>query len=155
MELKKINPYARHCARRCLVQSLYQWQLSNNELSDIERQAVEDPQNKKMDFEYFKELLYFVVQHVQVVDKNIMPFLDRTIEKLDPVELAIIRMSTYELLHRIEIPYRVIINEGIELAKLFGSEDSHKYVNGVLDKLARKLRVSERKISNTTNTNDA
>ncbi|MDB5981051.1 MAG: nusB, partial [Pseudomonas sp.] len=96
-----------------------------------------------VDGAYFRELLHGVPTNKTEIDTALAPCLDITIEELDPVELAILRLSTYELLKRIDVPYRVVINEGIELAKVYGSTDGHKFVNGVLDKLAPRLREVE------------
>ena len=133
----------RNLARRCAVQALYQWQLTQQNVSDIDAQFVTEHDIKKVDIPYFQELLHQVPAHVTELDAHYAGFLDRPVRELDPVECAILRMSVYELAHRLEIPYRVIINEGIDMAKVFGAEQSHKYINGVLDKVARKLRAAE------------
>ncbi len=142
-EAPKINIAARRWARRCALQALYQWQLSANDLKYIETQFLTEEYIAKMDVPYFKELLHFIPQNIEMIDANFIPYLDRSLDELNPVELAILRISSYELLKRLEIPYRVVINEGVELGKNFGAEESHKYINGVLDKVAHQLRVSE------------
>jgi N utilization substance protein B len=142
-EAPKINIAARRWARRCALQALYQWQLSANDLKYIETQFLTEEYIAKMDVPYFTELLHFIPQNIEMIDANFIPYLDRSLDELNPVELAILRISSYELLKRLEIPYRVVINEGVELGKNFGAEESHKYINGVLDKVAHQLRISE------------
>ena len=139
----KISNSARRRARRCAVQALYQWQVGGNDLNDIETQFRAEPENNKADFDYFHELLHRVAEHTPALDVVLTPLLDRPVPELDPVERAILRLCTYELAHRPDVPYRVVINEGIDLAKLYGADQSHKYINGVLDKLARSLRPVE------------
>ena len=189
---------ARTLARRCAVQALYQWQLSGNALSDIERQLLEEvamtgallrrfragealtvaeedllqelleqygrpgpegeppsgaPQALKdlaeqcpkpeIHTAYFKEVLHAVPRHLDAIDGAIEEFSDRPVANIDPVERAILRIGAYELLFKPEIPYRVAVNEGIDLAKQFGAAQSHKYVNGLLDKIARRHRAAE------------
>jgi len=98
---------------------------------------------EKVDGLYFRELLYGVDRNRQSLDRHFENFLDRSVEELDPIELAILRIGAYELEHRIDVPYRVVVNEGIELAKRFGGTDGHKYINSILDRLAPRLRSSE------------
>jgi len=98
---------------------------------------------EEFDVQYFETLLKGVPANMSSLDELLGPFLDRSIESVDPVERAILRLGTYELEHHLEVPYRVVINEGVELAKVFGAEQGHKYVNGVLDKIARKVRSQE------------
>lgn len=133
----------RNLARRCAVQALYQWHITQQNIGDIEAQFVTEHDVKKVDIAYFQELLHQVPGHVTELDAHYAKFLDRPVRELDPVECAILRMSVYELAYRLDIPYRVVINEGVDMAKIFGAEQSHKYVNGVLDKVARKLRATE------------
>lgn len=133
----------RHQARHYAVQALYQWHVSGNDLVDIEQHFLEDFNFKKTDAAYFHELLYGVAQHVTTLDEHLKPLLDRKINALGPVELAILRMSSYELVYRLDVPYKVVINEGVNLTKTFGAADAHKYINGVLDKLAREIRKLE------------
>ncbi|VAW90257.1 Transcription termination protein NusB [hydrothermal vent metagenome] len=130
-------------ARRCAVQALYQWQLTGTDVAEVAAQILEDKDVKKVDSSYFRGLLSGVVKQVDKMDALLTPTLDRSIESLDPVELAIMRMGAYELQYNIEVPYRVVINEAVELAKTFGADQGHKYVNGVLDKLAVTLRGAE------------
>ncbi|HHJ14243.1 MAG TPA: transcription antitermination factor NusB [Gammaproteobacteria bacterium] len=130
-------------ARRLAMQALYQWDLSGNDLSDIEAQFVHEEGYGKADADYFRELLHQVPARLDEVQAAFVQYLDRPLEELDPVERAILRMSTYELLARPDVPYRVILNEAVNLTKKFGAEQAHKYVNGVLDKAARVLRAVE------------
>lgn len=137
------SPSARRKARRFALQALYQWQLAGADLADIEMQFRRDNDMKKVDRDYFHELLHGVPSKLDELDDELQPVLDRKVSELSQVEKVILRIGAFELLHRLDVPYRVVINEGIELAKLFGADDSFKYVNGVLDKLARKIRRLE------------
>jgi N utilization substance protein B len=134
---------ARTLARRCAVQALYQWQLAGHDLSEIERQFVEEHGLGEADPGYFNELLHQIPQRLDEIDRAMSEFLDRSLASVDPVERAILRIGGYELLFRPDIPYRVVLNEGINLAKGFGAAHSHKYVNGILDKIAHKHRATE------------
>ena len=133
----------RRAARQLATQALYQWHMAKPSLNEVEAQFRVDNDFKEVDGEYFHELLHGVATSKTEIDTALKPCMDLTIEELDPVELSILRLSTYELLKRIDVPYRVVINEGIELAKVYGSTDGHKFVNGVLDKLAPRLREAE------------
>ena len=135
---------ARSNARRCAVQALYQWQMTGQDIGEIEAQFLADPVNtKQLEQPYFKNLLHSVPKHVTELDAHLEDFIDRTIAQLDLVERAILRLCAYELVHKPDVPYRVVINEGVELAKTFGADKSHRYINGVLDKLAHKIRSAE------------
>ena len=134
---------ARSRARQRAVQALYQWQMTAQNLGDIEAQFIADREMGKADLEFFHELLHQVPAQLDVLDAELAGLADRPVEQIDPVERAILRMGTYELMHRLETPYRVVINEAVELAKTFGAEQGHKYVNSVLDKVARKVRAAE------------
>lgn len=139
-----LNPSARRKARRFALQGLYEWQLSGNPSYEIEaRYRVENAMHK-VDLDYFHELLSRIPTLTDTLDALFEQFLDRAFETLDPVELATLRIGVYELKYRLDVPYRVVINEGIELAKTFGASESHKYINGVLDQLAVTLRPHER-----------
>jgi transcription antitermination protein NusB len=133
----------RHNARQCALQAIYQWQLSANPVQEIETQFIQYHITKKVDLDYFKEILHGVVKHQHELDKSISPFIERTLEEVDPIELAILRIATFELAKRIDVPYRVVINEGLELAKKFGSVDGFKFINSALDRIARQLRSHE------------
>ncbi len=130
-------------ARRSAVQAIYQWQITGYNLSEIERQFVEEHGLSKGELPYFQDLLHQVPKKLDVIDAALGEFTNRPIEQIDPVERAILRIGVYELMQRLDIPYRVVVNEGINLAKEFGATQSHKFVNGLLDKIARKYRVAE------------
>ncbi|EDN65512.1 transcription antitermination protein NusB [Beggiatoa sp. PS] len=151
---KTFSPKARHVARERVLQALYQWQLTGQNTQLIESQFLdestlskeedesEEPDMQKADIPYFKQLLHSIPEKTSDLDKLFAPFLDRKITQLDPVELAILRIGSYELTHCQDIPFKVVINEAVELAKQFGAEQSHKYINGVLDKLAHSQQKS-------------
>lgn len=130
-------------ARKCAVQALYQWQMSGNSLTRIETYFLEEELLKGAQKTYFTELFHGVPKQLDVIDAALTEFVDRPVEKIDPVERAILRIGVYELINRLETPYKVIINEGVNLAKLFGADGSHKYVNGILDKVGQKVRAVE------------
>lgn len=130
-------------ARRLAMQALYQWDLSGNNLSEIEVQFLEDEDFSKADKDYFHELLHQVPARLDEVEDAFAPHLDRPVREIDPVERAVLRMACYELMTRIDVPYKVIINESVNLTKKFGAEQAYKYINGVLDKVARSLRAVE------------
>lgn len=125
------------------MQALYQWQLTQQNLSTIEQQFHEEQELYRADEAYFRELLHESAGHMDAINQVLVPFLDRPLEQVDPVEKAILWLAGYELLYRQDIPFRVVINEGVELAKKFGAEQGHRFVNGVLDKAARQLRSTE------------
>jgi len=134
---------ARSLARRCAIQALYTWQMTGNELADIDGDFRSEHDMAGVEIKYFQELLHQVVLHRGELDDHLSPLLDRTINEVDPVELAILRVGAYELEFRLDVPYRVAINEAVELAKTFGAEHGHKFVNGILDGVAKKLRAAE------------
>ncbi|MEH6567162.1 MAG: transcription antitermination factor NusB [Halopseudomonas sp.] len=134
---------ARRKARSLALQALYSWHMADQPLSDIEAQFRTDNDFSKVDSPYFHELLTGVPRNLDELDNQLGAVLDRDIKELDPIELAVLRIGVYELLKRIDVPYRVVINEAIEMAKSFGATDGHKYVNGILDKLAPRLRKAE------------
>ncbi len=147
---------SRRAARELAVQGLYQWQMTGKSITAVEAEFrsqladddLEDHENwlKVMeiaDLALFHELLHNVARFKADLDATIAPLLDRRLEELDLIELSILRLGAYELSRRLEVPYRVVINEGVELAKSFGATDGHKYINGILDKLAGRLRSAE------------
>jgi N utilization substance protein B len=148
------KPSERRKARRYAVQALYEWQLSENDPSDIEQQFLEEHSFKKVDTEYFIELLNAIPENQIALDELLQKHMVRTVVSVDPVERAIIRIACYELKNRIDVPYKVVINEAIELAKTFGATDGHKFVNGVVDKLAIELRSAEFNHQKSTKTGD-
>ncbi len=132
----------RRKARNLLVQALYQWQLSDSPLHEIEAQFRAD--NKaKIDWEFFHQIFNGVGRKAVALDAQLAPLLDRAVSDLNPVEHAILRLGCFELGERLDVPYRVVINECVDLARTFGATDSHKYINGVLDKAAKQLRALE------------
>ena len=133
----------RRIAREFVLQGIYQWKIAGGTASFIEQQLRESDEFKHVDEKHFSHLLQGVLQDVEGLDKYIQPCLDRPLNELSPVEFAILLLSTFELIHHPEIPYRAIINEAIELARTYGGSDGYKYVNGVLDKLAIQLRAVE------------
>lgn len=130
-------------ARHYAMQALYQWDLSGSRLRDIEAQFHEDEDFSKADSEYFHELLHNIPAQLDDIDAHYAPYLDRPVHALDPVERALLRLASYELERRLDIPYKVVINESVNLTKKFGAEQAHRYINGVLDKVARQLRRLE------------
>lgn len=130
-------------ARRVALQGIYQWQMTNDAPIAIMRYFQETDMLQDLDFDLFKELLDNVIAQHEQVDQLFTEFLDRDIKRLDPVERAVLRIGTYELKNNLAIPYKAVINESVELAKRFGSEDGHKFINGVLDKVAKQLRQVE------------
>lgn len=133
------KPSARRRARECAVQALYSWQVSQNDVAEVELAFVTEQDLKGVDVAYFRKLLRQTVENLTAVDEAIEPFLDRATDELTPIEKAILRFAAYELKYELDVPYKVVINEAIEVAKTFGAEDSHKYINGVLDKIAPTL----------------
>ncbi|MGH8192346.1 MAG: transcription antitermination factor NusB [Rhodanobacteraceae bacterium] len=138
-----IDPAARTRARRRAVQALYAWELGGNPMRRVIDDFRQEQDMQIADLEYFDDLLRGVETHCAELDAGLAPFLDREIERVDPIERAVLRLSAYELKYRPDVPYRVVLNEAVEVAKRFGSEQGHTYVNGVLDKLARAWRASE------------
>ncbi|MFF7709816.1 transcription antitermination factor NusB [Pseudomonas sp. NPDC007930] len=130
-------------ARKLATQALYQWHMAGHSLNEIEAQFRVDNDFSDVDGAYFREILHGVPSNKTEIDAALVPCLDLALDELDPVELSVLRLSAWEMLKRVDVPYRVVINEGIELAKVFGSTDGHKFVNGVLDKLAPQLRGPE------------
>lgn len=130
-------------ARKLAMQALYQWQISQTSLSEIERQFLDRNETSQFDQSYFHELLHQIPKQLSTVDQAYEGYLDRAIDSLDPVERAILRLSTYEMIERLEVPYRVVINEAVELSKSFGATGSHRYINGILDQVARVYRQAE------------
>lgn len=139
-----MKPAARRRARECVVQALYSWQLSHNDIADIEVQFLADQDVKDVDIAYFRELYNGTATHAAELDRLMAPYLSRQLDELGHVERAILRLALYELSKRPDVPYKVAINEAIELAKTFGAEESHKFVNGVLDKAAPYIRPNRK-----------
>lgn len=140
---KKAGSKNRRKSRELVLKAVYRGMLNQSELSQIFRDMVDDPDYNKADEGYFKQLLEGVTKHLDAIDAQLVNFVDRPIAELSPVEHAILRIAGCELMFDLSIPYRVVINEGVELAKVFGGTDGHKYINGVLDKFAAAVREAE------------
>ncbi|KZX75446.1 N utilization substance protein B [Oleiphilus sp. HI0009] len=140
---KKVTTSQRKRARTLVLQALYQWQLGHSSTSQIEAEFRTDNDFGKIDQAYFEQVFRTIPSSTNELDQQYEVLLDRALEEVDPIELAILRIGTFELMHRIDIPLGVVINEAIELAKEFGGTDGHKYVNSILDKLGNKLRSAE------------
>ncbi|MWP61326.1 transcription antitermination factor NusB [Gilliamella sp. Pas-s25] len=135
-----VNPRRR--ARECAVQAIYSWQVSRNDLADVETSFIAEQDMKGVDAKYFRELLNGVAKNTAELDDKMAPYLtERSVDELGQIELAVLRIALYELMKRQDVPYKVVINEAIELTKTFGAADSHKFVNGVLDKIAPTIRT--------------
>jgi N utilization substance protein B len=138
-----IDPAARTRARRRAVQALYAWELGGNPMRKVIDDFRQEQDMQIADLEYFEDLLRGVDARRAELDAGLAPLLDRDIARIDPIERAVLRVSAYELKYRLDVPYRVVLNEAVEVAKRFGSEQGHTYVNGVLDKLAHAWRAVE------------
>lgn len=134
---------AKQKARKLLVQALYSWDLGGTDLETIEVNFHSENDMSKVDTELFKTILFGAPQNLEQIDGAFQKYLDREQEKLDPVSRAILRLTTYELIFSIEVPYKVAINEGVNLAKTFGPTDAFKFINGVLDRVAADTRAVE------------
>ncbi|UJF18853.1 transcription antitermination factor NusB [Vibrio sp. SS-MA-C1-2] len=155
-----VKPAARRNARHFALQAIYSWQITQDNVASIEQQFLsgghdfEEEEHRSeapklsqpdTDVEYFRNLLTGVVMSYQELDSKMRPYLSRPLQDLDQMELALLRLAMYEMTKREDVPFKVVINEAIELAKAFGAEDSHKFVNGVLDKAAPSLRKARAK----------
>jgi transcription antitermination protein NusB len=140
-----IDLAARSRARRRALQALYAWQLSGSHMNAVIEQFRHEQDMEVADLDYFEDLLHGVEKHVDELDAVLRPYLDREMGEVDPIERAALRLAAYELKHRPDVPYRVVINEAIEVTKRFGADHGHSYVNGVLDKLAGELRAPEKR----------
>lgn len=133
----------RSASRRLALQAVYQWQMNQSAVSEIETQFALDQDMASCDKLYFRELLQGVTARAKSLDDLYENLLDRALSELDPIEMAVLRIGAFELSQRLDVPYRVAINESVELAKSFGASESHKYINGILDKLAQHTRREE------------
>ncbi len=138
-----MKPSPRRKARELAVQATYSWQVSQNPLKDIEVNFIAENSKRRFDIEYFQLLLRGVIGNVSDIDAVISPYVDRPLDDIDQVEKAILRVAVFELKDCTDVPYRVVINEAIELAKAFAADDSHKFINGVLDKTVKIVRPQE------------
>ena len=137
-QVKKISPRRR--ARECAVQALYSWAVSQNSPEIVELNFMTEQDMKGVDTPYFRKLFRQTVENVEAVERTMQGYLDRGLEELDPIEKDILRFAVYELHCVADVPYKVVIDEAIEVAKVFGADESHKYINGVLDKIAPVVR---------------
>jgi len=138
-----VKPSPRRKARELAVQAVYSWQLSQNSVTDIEANFLTDNSSRRFDIDYFQQLFRGVTATVSELDAAISPHVDRPLDDVDHVEKSILRVAIYELSACQDVPYRVVINEAIELAKSFAADDSHKFVNGVLDKAVKLIRPQD------------
>ncbi|MCV6627913.1 MAG: transcription antitermination factor NusB [Cellvibrionaceae bacterium] len=139
-----VNPAARRKARHYAMQALYQWQMAGASLNVIEAEFHADNDMNHVDVEYFREVLHSIPSKMSELQQKFTPYLqDRSLQELDPITHALLLIGSYELAERIDVPYKVVINEAVSLGKKFGATDSHKFINGVLDKLAEQLRAVE------------
>src|SRR6185295_4703718 len=138
-----IDLAARSRSRRRATQALYAWQMSGNSMDSVIDEFRHEQDMEIADLVYFEDLLRGVARHCAELDAGLAPFLDREAKQVDPIERAVLRLAAYELQHRPDVPYRVVLNEAIEVTKRFGAEHGHTYVNGVLDKAARAWRSTE------------
>jgi N utilization substance protein B len=138
-----VKPSPRRKARELAVQAVYSWQISQNSITDIEVNFITENSKRRFDIEYFQQLLRGVASNVGELDLAISPHVDRPLDDIDHVEKAILRVAVFELSECQDVPYRVVINEAIELAKLFAADDSHKFINGVLDKAVKLIRPTD------------
>jgi N utilization substance protein B len=140
---KAPNKSPRHRARELALQGLYQWRVAGSSVAQIEQTTLDEKSVGRFDTALFSQLLHGVEEQFEDLSARIAPNLDRPVDELSPIEFSVLLLATFELLNQVEVPYRVIINEAIELAKTFGGSDGYKFVNGVLDKLAAQLRQAE------------
>jgi transcription antitermination protein NusB len=134
----------RSIARKLAMQALYQWQLTQQSAADISKQFLESDDSAGVDREHFEELVSGCIKQSEQLTAALAPFIDRPLDQLDPVETAILMIGMFELRERVDIPYRVVINEAVDLCKRFGATDAHKYINAVLDRASREVRAAER-----------
>jgi N utilization substance protein B len=134
---------ARSLARRLALQALYQWQMTGHTFAELRNQYTQDEGYPEVDPDYFKALLEGTVEGAPAIDELLAQWLDRPVAQLDPIEHAVLLIGVQELRAHVEVPYRVVLNEGVELAKKFGATDGHKFINAVLDRAARQLRAAE------------
>ncbi|MCK7596279.1 transcription antitermination factor NusB [Microbulbifer sp. CAU 1566] len=138
-----VTASARRKARHYAMQALYQWQMAGSNLNAIEAEFHADNDMTKTDVAYFRELLHGVAKNLDEIEGTYSQYLDRDVEELDPVSRALLRMSTFEMKNRVDVPYKVVINEAVALAKKFGPTDAFKFINGILDKVALSERSVE------------
>ncbi|MGC9385876.1 MAG: transcription antitermination factor NusB [Hydrogenovibrio sp.] len=157
VELEEDEGYVspRSQSRRVALQALYQWQVNCSEPFDIIKQFSEGGFLTDVDVPLFRDLVNSVTSQVMALDSAYAPFLDRAVAMIDPIEKSILRLGVYELQSKPEIPYRVVINESVELAKRFGADESHRYINGILDKVAAECRQLEKSMPSSPDAADS
>jgi len=138
-----VDPVLRSRARRRALQAVYAWQISGGNAQQVIAQFAHEQAHEVADLEYFEDLVRGVTAGHADLDAALAPYLDRGVQEVDAIERAVLRLAAYELLHRPDVPYRVVLNEAIEIAKRFGSEHGHTYVNGVLDHASAQWRTAE------------
>jgi N utilization substance protein B len=138
-----VDPAARSRARRRALQAIYGWQVSGQPIAQVIEQSRDEQDMEIADLSYFEDLVRGIDTHREQLDAELKKFLDREIAQVDPIERGVLRIAAYELLHRPDVPYRVVINEAIETTKRFGADHGHTYINGVLDKAAAHWRAAE------------
>lgn len=138
-----MKPAERRRARQFAVQAIYQWQITQSGVTQIIEQFSVDQDMSKADVPYFKELLIGVIKNAETLDEKLSPYLSRKIDDVDMVDIAVLRLAMFELTYRTDVPHKVVLNEAIELAKDFATDESYKFVNGVLDKALRSLKLRE------------
>lgn len=141
---KRTSTRARSAARRLAMQALYEWQLNEQPWQDLHNQYLASEEGERADPEYFRELVEQITTTHAELDQATAPFADRSLEGLDPIEHALLLIGIYELKSRLDVPYRVVLNEAVELARRFGATDGHKFINAVLDRAAAEIRAAER-----------
>ncbi len=141
--MDKVSIRGKQRARKLALQALYQWHMSGHELSEIDAQFRAVNNMERVDIDYFTKFLYGVPRECTTIEAAFSPFLDRLVNELNPIELTILRLSTFELMFCPEIPYPVVLDEAVTLAKAYGSQDGHRYVNGVLHNVAKQIRKVE------------
>ena len=137
------KPKEKQKARRMLLQALYSWDVGGTDLVDIEAEFHTDNDMSKVDTALFHTILFGVPKNLAQIDATYSSYLDRENKQLDPVSRAVLRLSSYEMVFSIDVPYKVVINEGVNLAKTYGPTDAYKFINGVLDKVAIEHRAAE------------
>lgn len=138
-----ISVKARHNARMFAMQALYQWSVSSGNIADLLAQYMTANDHHKVEWDFFQAIVRGSLENLTEIDAKIAALTDRPFNEVNPVELAILRLATFELMSRIDVPYKVVINEYIDLAHEYGAEEGHKFINGILDKLAHQLREIE------------
>lgn len=138
-----IDPILRSRARKRALQAVYAWQMSRKPMDRVIEEFAHEQEHEVADLRYFEDLLRGLEEHLQAIDVALREFTDRDVEQVDPIERGVLRLATYELRYRPDVPYRVVLNEAIETTKRFGADHGHTYVNGVLDKACAAWRAPE------------